>query len=122
MSRILLSIHPEYVNRIINGKKSYEFRKIRCKRDVESIVIYATAPVCKIVAEVEVIDIIEGNPDNIWKITRQYAGISKKNFENYYKNSNNAVAYKLGEVKEYSNPVSLSDFGIRFAPQSYIYI
>lgn len=29
---------------------------------------------------------------------------------------------QLGKVKRYQNPLKLSDFGIRFAPQSFVYI
>ena len=47
MSRMLLSIKPEYVNKIISGKKKYEFRKFHCREGIDTIVIYATAPMKK---------------------------------------------------------------------------
>lgn len=48
MSKMLLSIKPEYVKKILSGKKKYEFRKFHCHDDVDTIVIYCTSPVKKL--------------------------------------------------------------------------
>ena len=122
MCRILLSINPEYVEQIINKEKIYEFRKIKCKRNIDNIVIYSTAPVSKVVAEAEVVDVLEDIPENLWKKTKDFSGITQEFFMNYYKNREMAIAYKLGEIKKYDIPKSLEDFGVKFAPQSFIYI
>jgi len=53
--KILLSINPEHVENILNGSKLFEFRKIRCKNNVDKIIIYATFPVMRVVAEVKYI-------------------------------------------------------------------
>ena len=122
MSQMLLSINPEHVKNILSGKKKYEFRKVRCRNNISSIVIYATSPIMRIVAEVEVIDIIEDVPQAVWSKTFEYAGISKEFFNQYYKGRNKAVAYKLGEVEVYSEPRSLAELGIKHAPQSFVYV
>jgi len=57
--KVLMSINPEHVDNIMSGKKVFEFRKVKCKRKIDSIVIYSTAPVMKIVGEVEVVGLIE---------------------------------------------------------------
>ena len=77
MSTILISINPKYVEKILNGSKKFEYRKVSCRPDVDKLVIYSTHPVMKVVAEVEVKRILEGNPDAIWKDTKQYSGVSK---------------------------------------------
>lgn len=122
MQKILLSINPEHVENILSRKKQYEFRKVRCKKSINKIVIYATAPISLIVGEVDVIDIFEDNPEKVWKKTKALAGITKEFFEQYYKNKDRAIAYKLGAVKKYKSPKQLNDFGIKFAPQSFIYL
>lgn len=122
MCKILLSINPEHVTNIINKKKIYEFRKIKCKKNIDKIVIYATAPISKVIGEVEVLDIIEDLPENVWSITGDFSGISKDFFEKYYRNKDKAIAYKLGDVKEFKRPKLLQDFGVNFAPQSFVYI
>lgn len=119
---MLLSINPEHVYNILQGKKTYEFRKILCKRDIDTIIIYATFPVKKIVGEVEVLEAIEMDKEKLWKITKKKSGITKEFFDKYYEGRDTAVAYKLGEVIKYKEPHSLSDFGIKMAPQSFMYI
>ena len=72
-----MSINPEHVNNIISGEKTYEFRKVKCKRKIDSIVIYSTAPIMQVVAEVKVLDLIQGKPDDVWIKTCKGAGINK---------------------------------------------
>ena len=45
MCKILLSIKPEYVKSIFEGKKKFEYRKIIAKNKPTKIVIYSTYPV-----------------------------------------------------------------------------
>ena len=59
MSQILLSIDPEHVENILLGIKRFEFRKVRCKSEVDKIIIYSTSPVMRVVAEAEVTGIIQ---------------------------------------------------------------
>lgn len=122
MCQMLLSINPEHVENILYGNKRYEFRKVRCKSNVDVILIYATSPIMRVVAEVEVVEIIEDAPDTVWNLTSEYAGISKHFFDMYYEGKEKAVAYGLGKVKKYSRPKTLSDFGLRVAPQSFVYV
>lgn len=60
--------------------------------------------------------------ERVWEVTSEHAGISKTFYNQYFKNKKKAVAYRLGEVEKYSNPLSLKDFGLNFAPQSFVYI
>lgn len=122
MSRMLLSIKPEYVTKIVSGKKKYEFRKFHCREEVDTIVIYATAPVKQVIGEVSIIAIIEDAVDEVWKLTRPDGGITKKAFKEYYKNRQVAVAYQLGKVTTYDEPMVLSDVGLSYVPQSFAYI
>ncbi|MDD2245320.1 MAG: hypothetical protein PHR13_12030 [Dysgonamonadaceae bacterium] len=122
MCKMLLSVNPEHVDNILSGVKQFEFRKVRCKRDVESILIYATSPVMLVVGEAEVREVIEGAPESVWKLTTDFAGVSKPFFDRYYKNKKKAIAYRLGKVERYLQPLPLSAFGISFAPQSFVYV
>ena len=122
MCAIVLSINPEYVDEILSGKKLYEFRKTKCKQRVDKIYIYSTSPISKVVAEAEVEDILEGTPQEIWKLTKSYSGINKTFFDKYYKNRLKAFAYKLQNITEYEKPFDLSEIGIENAPQSFQYV
>lgn len=122
MSRMLLSIKPEYVDKIVAGKKKYEFRKFHCREDVDTIVIYATAPVKQVVGEVSIIAVIEDDVDEVWKKTTPEGGITKKAFKEYYKDKQSAIAYQLGKVTQYAEPMTLSEIGLSYVPQSFAYI
>ena len=122
MCKLLMSINPEHVDNILAGTKKFEFRKTKCKEKIDSIIIYSTFPIMRVVAEVEVKDIIEDTPQAVWSNTRTAAGIDKMFFDRYYDGRSTAVAYVLGEVKKFSNPKVLSDYGVKAAPQSYVYV
>ncbi|MBR4093562.1 MAG: ASCH domain-containing protein [Oscillospiraceae bacterium] len=122
MSTMLLSIKPQYAKVILEGKKQYEFRKNKPKQNVTHIIFYASSPQKEVVGEAEIESILEGTPNEIWEIAKTAAGITKKFFFSYYQGKNKAFAYKLKNVKVYNEPKSLSDYGLKQAPQSYVYI
>lgn len=122
MCAILLSINPQYVDRIMNGEKQYEFRKSLCKRKVDKIIIYSTSPIMKVVGEADVEYILVDKPRTIWGKTKKYSGIKRQFFEEYYKGRNQAVAYKLTHIIQYEEPKELIDYGIKSPPQSFCYL
>lgn len=122
MKNIVISINPEHVKNIINGTKKYEYRTKVAKGDVKKIIIYETAPVKKIVAEAEILEVLMMKPDELWDKTKDQSGISKQFFDSYFVNRDIAYAYRLGEIKVYKEPKLLSDFGLKCAPQSFAYV
>lgn len=123
MCKILMSIKPEYVHEILIGRKKYEYRRVRAKRNnINKLLIYCTSPVMKVVAEIEIIDIIENTPEQIWKFTQYQSGISKEKYDKYFHNKQLAVAYKLGRIEVYDKPKDLTDLGINNIPQSFMYL
>ena len=122
MAKILMSIHPEHVEKILSGIKKYEYRKVKCKKTIDTIVIYATYPIMKVMGEVEVWHVIEDSPVILWDRTKNGAGIDYSFFSNYYKGRNKAVAYQLGKALKYKHPKELLELGVKVAPQSYVYL
>ncbi|MDE5782492.1 MAG: ASCH domain-containing protein [Lachnospiraceae bacterium] len=122
MCQMLLSINPKYVASILQGKKLYEYRKFRCRADVDKIIIYATSPQQQVVAEAEIEDIIEDDVLSVWRKTKNYSGITYAFFRKYYRGKKKAVAYRLKNLVIYEEPLSLEDIGVSCAPQSYRYI
>lgn len=122
MSTMLLSIKPVYAQRIIDGKKGFEFRTRRCREDIDKIIFYSTAPESKVVGEAEIEEIISGAPSTVWELTKHAAGITRSFFRAYYKGRPIAVAYKLKNVIAYDEPKALEDYGVTHIPQSFIYL
>ena len=122
--RVLLSIKPEFIEKIFKGEKLYEFRTRKFKRnDIKIIIVYASSPIQKVVGEIEIEQIIEGKKDQLWNITKQSSGVSKNYYDEYFKGKDYAYAIKIKKVKRYKTYLSLEkDFNIYSAPQSFIYL
>ena len=121
-STILLSIKPQYAKAVLENQKKYEFRKRRCKASVKKIIFYATTPESKVVGEAEIEEILEDTPDKVWELTKPAAGITYTQYCAYYQGYSKAVAYKLRNPVIYKEPKSLLDYGIKYVPQSFIYL
>lgn len=121
--KILISIKPEFVEKIFAGTKKYEFRKSLFKRnDVKSVVVYATAPVKRIVGEFEIVGILSGDVNLIWRITEKYSGITKSYYDLYFQKRKIANALQIGRLTKFKKTKTLSDYNIARAPQSFCYI
>lgn len=66
----LFSIRPEYVEKIFNGTKKFEYRKQPNRIPISKILIYETAPIMKIVGEAEVEKVLVDTPEVIWEKTK----------------------------------------------------
>ncbi|MDD2482380.1 MAG: ASCH domain-containing protein [Lutispora sp.] len=121
--KVLLSIKPEFVDKIIKGEKKYEYRKRGFKENVDTVVIYSTKPVGKIIGEFEIQDIINYSPIYIWSKTYRYSGVSEDFFMKYFEDKNEGFALEIGNLMIYDNPidpkVAIENF---FPPQSFMYI
>lgn len=122
MKSILLSINPEYVDKIFAESKKFEYRKRLAAKTVDRILIYSTAPIMKVVGEVEVVETISASPTALWERTKRFAGISREKYRKYFKGCKVAHAYQLGQVIRYYQPKELSEFNVNLPPQSFIYL
>lgn len=123
--KILLSIKPKYAQKIFNGEKRYEYRKRLFKRnDIDSIIVYVTKPVGKVVGEFEIDEILEDNPMAIWEKTKQYSGISEKDYLKYFQDNEKGFAISIKNTTIYKRPLELTELSstIKSAPQSFMYI
>ena len=76
----------------------------------------------KVVGEARVQEILMDTPEAIWAKTRKKSGINKHFFLKYYFGKKTAIAYKLKDIKKYDEPMELSYYGLKAAPQSFVYI
>jgi len=97
--KVLLSIRPEFAEKIFNGLKKYEFRRSIFKRsDVEKVIVYASAPISKVIGEFEIEKILREELPNLWDMTKNYAGISEELFYDYFSHKNEGYAIKIKSV------------------------
>ena len=121
--RVLLSIKPEFANKIFDGTKKYEFRKSIFKRnDIKTVVVYASSPVKQVIGEFEIEKILYQEVELLWQLTRQFAGINKDFYDDYFSDKEMAFAIQVGKIHKFLNPKRLSDYDINYAPQSFAYL
>ena len=121
---VLLSVKPVYSDLILSGTKRIEFRRVWATEDVGSIVIYASAPVQKIVALVHVEDVIFATPSKLWAHSKERGGgVSRSELLQYLFGKDRGYGIFLGEVFRLKTPAEpatvISDFR---PPQSYRYL
>lgn len=122
--KILLSIKPEYAEKILDGTKRFEFRRrVHAHPEVESVIIYATMPVGRVIGEFSIERIHSAPPSVIWDLTRLHSGITRNFYRRYFSGRKIAHAIEIRDVKRYEEPQPLKNYlpsGV--APQSYAYV
>lgn len=121
MTKVILPIKPEFVEKIISGVKKYEFRKKIFKKNIDIVLIYSCSPISKIIGEFKIVDILYDDVIYLWEQTKNYAGITKKGLINYA-NGNNLYAIEIGEIIIYDNPVCVIKDLLKSIPQSFVYL
>jgi len=121
--RILLSIKPEFAEKIFDGSKKYEFRRVLFKNPaVTTVVVYASSPVQKVIGEFSIEGIVEGDLQSLWRKTKKHAGISEESFYSYFSEKEIGFAIRIDKVKKYDKELSLiHDFKMT-PPQSFVYL
>ncbi len=120
---VLLSIKPEFAEKIMTGEKRFEFRRVVPKRDVGRVVVYASSPVRRIVGEFTVRRVVSDRPKALWRLARSHAGISKSYFDAYFEGRDEAHAFEIGSVLRYGEPIDPKGLRLGFRPpQSFLYL
>ncbi|ODS04278.1 ASCH domain-containing protein [Vibrio scophthalmi] len=122
--KALLSIKPEFVEKILSREKLFEYRKAIFKRpEVKSVVIYSTMPEGKIIGEFTIGDILAKHPEDLWKETQKASGINKEFFDKYFDGRDIAYAIEIKDLVTYDEPIDPYRIEPDFkAPQSFKYL
>jgi predicted transcriptional regulator len=119
----ILSIKPKYIDEILKGNKKYEFRKSAFRKNVETVIVYATKPVGKIVCKFNVGKVIESRPEELWENFGDVSALTKEEFFAYFNGRKKGVAIEIMEVERLSEPIEPKEIYADFTPpQSWIYV
>ncbi len=124
---LLLSVKPEFANRILNGTKTVELRRRLPKIEPgDKIALYVSSPVKQLVATLEIENVKIEKPTMLWKVVAEKAGLSRLEYDRYFKGSTKAVGIFLKNVKQKGSPLTLAHMRsvIRgfHPPQSFRYL
>jgi len=120
--KVVLSIKPEFANKIFDGTKKFEFRKAIFKNSkIKTVIVYSSSPVQKVIGEFEIERIINHDIDTLWDLTHKESGITEDYFYKYFEDRQEGFAIQIKKVKKYRTPKCLrADFNL-FPPQSFAY-
>lgn len=129
---LLISIKPEYANKIFSGEKTVELRRVRTRLQTNDLVIvYVSSPRKALVGyfKVEKVTIEENLSLRIrdfWQLIKRNACLDYRTFIKYYKGASIGVAIFIREPHKFRHPIPLeilkkevNDF---YPPQSYHYL
>lgn len=121
--KVILSIKPNFVEKILSGEKKFEYRKKIFKQPVDTVVIYSSSPIQKFVGEFKIKNIIYSDVIDLWNETKHSSGISYKYYMKYFSNHKEAYALEISNLKIYKEPINPIDIIPNFKPpQSYCYL
>lgn len=124
---LLLSIRPRYAEKIFQGMKKVELRRVRPKiQHGDYILVYVTSPIKALEGILQVDYVIEDRPHELWTHVKNTAGVTRDEFDAYYDGASIGYGIFLKEAKRINNPISLDKlrklFGSFYPPQSYRYL
>lgn len=126
---LLISVKPEFAEKIMNGEKTIELRKSAPKKVSKEnyILIYVTSPVKELWGICKINNIIKEDPTEFWKNYGSQTGITETQFSEYYRTNRNAFGIELKDVRNFSKyAIELKQLKKAFPnfmpPQTYSYI
>src|SRR6056297_2366742 len=115
----LLSIKPEFADKILSGEKRYEFRKTRFSSpsEVDSVYLYASSPAQQLVGSFTFNEIIEGHPTELWREFGEESGIENQSrFMDYFSGRSTGYAIEIDEVTALESPIDPRQEVANFRP------
>ncbi|MGA1998770.1 MAG: ASCH domain-containing protein [Terriglobales bacterium] len=108
-NRILISIRPEYADKILSGSKTIEIRKRFSRHWIGyRAVLYASHPASALVGEATIASIRRGRPTDIWSEFGERIHCTLQEFDNYVATTDEITAIELTDVTPYRDRVSIS--------------
>jgi predicted transcriptional regulator len=121
--KVLLSIKPQFADKIFSGEKIFEFRRTIFKNQaVKKVLVYASAPVQKVIGEFEIDEIVCEDIETLWDLTGHQGGISKEYFTSYFSGKELGYAIKIKNLRKFKTAKCIRDDYNAIPPQSFAYI
>lgn len=123
---VVLSIRPQYSEKIIQGEKTVELRRrfpLSAPRGTIAY-IYCTSPVRAMVGRAEIMNVVKLPVKEIWRQYAKSASIDKAEFDAYFSGLDEGFALQFANAQPLPRQLELSELRERFGfepPQSFLY-
>lgn len=124
---LLISVRPRFAALIFAGTKIVELRRLRPRIGKGDLVfVYVSSPVMALEGAFEVGEVVAATPSSIWRRYNGGSGLSKREFDAYFKGKKTAYAILINRFWRLPVPVRLAKLRKErngfHPPQSYHYI
>jgi predicted transcriptional regulator len=119
--KVVLSIKPEFANKIFDGTKLFEFRKRIFNESIKSVLVYSSSPIQKVIGEFQIGEIIKHDLETLWDLTKEYSGISEDYFYEYFADKEHGYAIQIKKKTKFRIPKCLREDYNLTPPQSFAY-
>lgn len=120
--KVVLSIKPEFANKIFDGTKRFEFRKAIFKNEnIKSVLVYSSSPVQKVIGEFQIEQIIKHDLETLWDLTKEFSGITEEYFYDYFADREHGFAIQIKKKTRFKTPKCLREDYNLTPPQSFAY-
>jgi len=123
---IVLSIRPQYSEKIVEGRKTVELRRrfpLSAPRGTIAY-IYSTSPIRAMVGAAEIRDVLKLPVRQIWDEFEQHACIEKHDFDKYFEGLEYGYVLLFEDAKPFVREIPLEELRSQFGfepPQSFLY-
>jgi predicted transcriptional regulator len=123
---MVLSIKPQYSEKIIVGRKTVELRRrfpVNVPKGTKAYV-YSTTPVRAIVGYAEIKGVLKKPVAQIWEDHSHTAFIKKEDFDAYFKGAEHGFVLCFKNARALNNEIKLDELRERYhfqPPQSFLY-
>lgn len=108
MNEIIISIKPNFVEKILNGEKTVELRTRRANLEPGTTMwIYSTLPMGEICARATVDYVQTGSPEVMWKEYKNEIAINEEEFWEYVGEREAVSIIKISKVNPINKGISL---------------
>lgn len=120
--KVVLSIKPEFANKIFDGTKKFEFRKVIFKNEsIKTVLVYSSSPVQKVIGEFQIGEIFKHDLQTLWALTKEHSGITEEYFYEYFADREHGFAIQIKNKTKFKIPKCLKEDYNLTPPQSFAY-
>lgn len=124
---ILMSVRPQYAEKIFSRTKTVELRRIKPKllQEGDLVLVYVSSPVKSLMGAFTVSSVMEKGLSSLWRNVKDYAGVQRREFFDYFQGVEKGTAIFIKDVWLLPKPIHLYDMQREvkgfFPPQNFSY-
>lgn len=123
----VFSVKPKFARALLDGRKKFEFRRMKpTLRPGDIVYVYATSPVKAVIGSFVCGTVVEGSPTRLWDDLGADSHTPRSYFRRYFHDARRAFAIEVQSPMSWARPLELDDVRAKipgfWPPQSYRFV